>query len=94
MFDIERIVDAVTSVAGSSAAPAEVLMQQLAELGIDADSLQGLDAGQITDLLEQHGIDVAGLELGELSGVMEQLGNSETLASGIGQWLSGHLGRS
>lgn len=94
MFDIGRIVDAVSSLTGSAGSPGAGVLQQLAELGIDAASLQGLDAGQIADLLARHGIDAASMNLDELTGLIEQLGGREQITASVAEWLSSQIGRS
>jgi hypothetical protein len=94
MFDLGRIVDAVSSIAGGAGNTGNSLQQQLAELGIDAASLQGLDAGQIVELLAQHGIDPISMDLGEITGLIDQLGGSEQLTTSIADWLSSRIGRS
>lgn len=93
MLDLGRIADVVTSITGTAGSPADAVLQKLSELGIDAARLESLDAGQIAELAARYGIDIAGLDLTELAGRLEQIGGNQEIVPGIGQWLSDRLGR-
>jgi len=96
MLDLGKLSDAVSSLFGAVAGPAAAdgILQHLDNLGIDPTALQGMDAGQLGDLLARNGIDIAGMEPGQIADLAQQLGGGSELAAGLGEWVSQHLPRS
>ncbi len=96
MFDLGKLSDAVSSLFGAAAGQAGAggILEQLDSLGIDPAGLQGLDAGQIGDLLANHGIDLTSIEPGQIAELAQQLGGGNELAAGLGEWVAQHFTRS
>jgi hypothetical protein len=76
MFDIARLTDMVGGVLGQGAtdAGAEMLMQQLNGVGIDAAQLDGLAPAELLSQLSEQGIDLSQMDAAEISKLTEQLG--------------------
>lgn len=76
MFDVARLTDMVGGVLGQGAtdAGAEILMQKLKDVGIDASQLDGLAPTELLAQLGEQGIDLSQMDAGEISQLAEQLG--------------------
>jgi hypothetical protein len=76
MLDFSRLTETLGGWLGSHASniSGEALQSTLERIGVDPGSLEGLDLGQAAELLQQQGIDIAGLDasrIGELIGGLE-----------------------
>ncbi len=95
MFDLGKLTDVMSSWLGATAGQAAGgVLQQLDGLGINPAVLEGLDAGQIGDLLARHGMDLSALDQTQIAELAEQLGGGSELAAGLGDWISQHIPRS
>ena len=76
MFDIARLTEMVGGVLGQGAtdAGAEMLMQKLSYVGIDAAQLDGLAPAELLSQLSEQGIDLSQMDAAEVSQLVEQLG--------------------
>ncbi len=83
MFDLSRVGELVGDLLGQNAADASEggLLQNLTESGFDLTQLDGLAGPEILELLEQSGIDVAGLDATQLSELTGQLSEGIDLQS-------------
>ncbi len=76
MFAIARLTDMVGGVLGQGAtdAGAEMLMQKLNDLGIDAAQIDGLGPSELLSRLGEQGMDLSQMNAEEISQLAEQLG--------------------
>ena len=81
MFDLTRLTEAIGGILGQSAANIEPsnVFEQLSSAGLDLGDLQNLDPEYLITTLSEQGIDVAGLDLAELTALAEQGGLTDLL---------------
>ena len=86
MFDLARLTEGIGGVLGQSAANIEAsnLLEHLNAADLNVSELQHLDPEHLITTLSERGIDIAGLDLAELTALTEQSGFAELLPD----WLS------
>ena len=83
MFDLSRVGEIVGGLfeQGSADSSGGALVQQLAENGFDLSQLEGLAGPEVLELLEQSGIDIAGLDATQISELTSQLSEGVDIQS-------------
>lgn len=95
MFDLSRVTEMIGGFLGQTSAGNAVndlIADKLSSLNIDPSMLEGLGAGQITDLLAQNGIDISQLAPEQLNELLGQLGPSSPIAEALSGLLSNRGG--
>lgn len=91
MYDLTRLTEAIGGILGQSAANIEpsTVFEQLSSAGLDLGDLQNLDPEHLITTLSEQGIDVAGLDLAELTALAEQGGFTDLLPEILNQTSDG-----
>lgn len=90
MLDLSRFTDAISSLLSNAAAlqvsEVPAIPELLSGLGIDLALLDGLNQGEILQLLEQHGIDPSQLAGEQLAELMQYAGGAQPLVDIAQAW--------
>lgn len=89
MFDISRITEAVGGLIGQASQESDTdgLMQHLSDAGVDLPQLDGMDSQEITQFLENSGIDLGNFDISQISEAAGQFAENSDVQS-IGNFLS------
>ena len=83
MFDPIRITDVVGDYFGQSSGSRDLspddLLTQLAVVGVDLRQIEGLGAPEVLEFLAQRGVDIASLEAGQITQLVDQLADGSSL---------------
>jgi hypothetical protein len=90
MFDIARITDTIGGLLGQSGQSLlnGDLVQQLGALGVDHNLLDGISSEELTSLLAERGIDIAGLDAQQISELLGSLQGGAPMADTLSSLIS------
>lgn len=96
MLDLTRISETIGGLLGqrSEVPGSGQLLQQLGQLGIDPNLLDGLNAQEVAQLLAEHGIDVAGIDPAQLAELVGGVAGNGSILESLGSIVSDRLSRS